>query len=175
MSGHSKWSNIKHKKAAEDAKKGKVFTILAKKIQIAVKTGNSGDSEANPALRTILEEARGVNMPNDNIKRAIERGLGNGAGSEIFEIAYEAYGPGGVGMMITVATDNKNRTGAEIKTVLEKHGASMAGMGSVSYMRSLNPVPLISLAGGDLDDFLELVGVIEEMDEVISVWSNLEK
>lgn len=172
MSGHSKWSNIKHKKAAEDSKKGKIFTVLAKKIQIATKNGGSGDPIMNPSLRTILDEARSVNMPNENIKRAIERGLGNGEGTEIFEVVYEAYGPGGIGMMITAATDNKNRTGTEVKVALEKNGASMAGIGSVSYLKNLNPIPTVTLEGDDLERFEKIVESVEDLEDVTDVWSN---
>ncbi|MEK7063862.1 MAG: YebC/PmpR family DNA-binding transcriptional regulator, partial [Patescibacteria group bacterium] len=107
MSGHSKWSTIKHKKAIEDAKKGSVFTKIAKKIQIATRRGNSDDPVINPFLRQALEEARSVNMPGDNVRRAIEKALGGAEGSQVEEISYEAYGPGGVGLLITAATDNR--------------------------------------------------------------------
>ena len=135
MSGHSKWSTIKHQKAIEDAKKGASFTKIAKKIHIAVKKGASGDPNANPYLRTAVEEARSVNMPSENVKRAIEKALGSGEGSNAEEVVYEAYGSGGVGVMITAVTDNRNRTAAEINAILNRHEAKLGGPGSVSYMK----------------------------------------
>src|SRR3989339_992309 len=118
MSGHSKWSTIKHQKAIEDAKKGAAFTKVAKKIHIAVKSGGSGDPNINPSLRTVLDEARSINMPNENIKRAIDKALGAAGGDASEQVTYEAYGPGGVGILIVAVTDNRNRTAAEIGTVL---------------------------------------------------------
>lgn len=175
MSGHSKWSTIRHKKALEDSKKGAAFTKVAKKIQIAVKGGGSGDPEMNPALRTVLDEARAVNMPAENIKRAIDKALGVGGGSQIEEIIYEGYGPGGVGLMITTATDNRNRTGGEIKNILEKGGGSLGGPGSVSYLKTIQPTPEIELVDKDLDKCLDLIEALEDHEDVIDVWSNLKE
>lgn len=174
MSGHSKWSTIKHKKAIEDAKKGVSFTKIAKKIQIAAKKGGSGDSDKNPYLRTILEEARAVNMPSENVRRAIEKALGGPEGPAIEEIIYEGYGPGGIGFLITSATDNRNRTGGEIKSLFDKSGGSLGSPGSVSYLKSIEPVPLIRLSGDDRNRCLHLIEDFENHDDVLDVWTNLD-
>ncbi len=174
MSGHSKWSTIKHKKAAEDAKRGAAFTKIAKKIQIAAKQGGSGDPEANPFLRTIMEEARAVNMPSENVRRAIERALGGGEGSQIEEIVYEAYGPGGVGFLVTAATDNRNRTSGEIKLIFDRAGGSLGSPGSVSYLKNIQPTPTINLEGETLIACRGLIEALEEHDDVVEVWTNLE-
>lgn len=174
MSGHSKWSTIKHKKAIEDAKKGAAFTKVAKKIQIAAKKGGSGDPDKNPHLRSVLDEARSLNMPSDNIRRAIEKALGGAEGSAIEEIVYEGYGPGGVGFLITCATDNRNRTGGEVKMLFEKSGGSLGSPGSVSYLKSIVPVPVIRLFGDDLNSCLHLVELLENHDDVVDVWTNLD-
>lgn len=172
MSGHSKWSTIKHKKAITDSKRGTVFTKLAKKIQIAVKTFGSGKSEFNPTLRTILEDARSLNMPSDIIKRAIEKGSGTGD-YLITEAVYEAYGPGGIGIIITAATDSKNRTSGEIKTLLDKNGGNLAGPGSVSYMKHLSPIPMIELVDGELEKANKLLELLDDHDDVTDLWTNL--
>lgn len=132
MSGHSKWSTIKHKKAAVDAKRGKIFTRLAKEITIAAREGDA-NPEFNPALRLAIDKAKKANMPNDNIDRAIKRGTGELDGGELFEIVYEGYGPHGVGILIECVTDNKNRAVAEIRHTLNKHGGNMATAGAVSW------------------------------------------
>jgi len=133
MSGHSKWSSIKHKKSATDAKRGKVFTKIAKEITVAARQGG-GDEEMNPRLRTVMVRAKAANMPRENIERAINKGLGNTEESHYSELSYEAYAPGGVGLMIEALTDNKNRTAADIRAVLSKGGGQLASSGSVSYM-----------------------------------------
>ena len=173
MSGHSKWSTIKHQKAIEDAKKGVAFTKVAKKIHIAVKTGGSGDPNINPFLRTVLDEARSVNMPNENVKRAIDKALGAGGEDASEEVVYEAYGPGGVGIMITAVTDNRNRTSGEINAMLNKHDAKLGGPGSVSYLKNLNPVPTVSLSDDETGKVTALLSVLKDHDDVIDVWSNL--
>lgn len=135
MSGHSKWHNIKNKKAATDAKKGKVFGYIGRMIRVAVKEGGSGDPGANPALRLALEKAREANMPRANIDRAIERGLGRTqSGHTIEEVIYEGYGAGGVGFLVTAVTDNRNRTGAEVRGLFERYGGSLAGPGAAAYL-----------------------------------------
>lgn len=135
MSGHSKWSTIKHKKAANDQVKGNVFTKMAKAITIAVKKGGGvGDPEMNFALRLAVDLARSVNMPKENINRAIERGTGLGGEKELIELVIEGFAPGGVAVMATAVTDNSNRTIAELRTLMEKHGGRMGEMGSVSYL-----------------------------------------
>ncbi|MDD3679130.1 MAG: YebC/PmpR family DNA-binding transcriptional regulator [Patescibacteria group bacterium] len=132
MSGHSKWSTIKHKKAASDAKKGKEFTRASNLISLAAKAG--GDPAMNPALALAIEKAKSVNMPKANIERAIKKGTGELGGSAIEETIYEGYGPEGVAILIESATDNKNRTVSEVRSTLTKHGGSMASAGSVSFI-----------------------------------------
>jgi YebC/PmpR family DNA-binding regulatory protein len=133
MSGHSKWHTIKHKKGAADAKRGKVFTRIIKELTVAARNGG-GDIDANPRLRTIVAEAKSVNMPAENIKRAIQRGTGELPGVSYEEITYEAYGPGGVAIMIEVLTDNKNRTVGEMRHSLSKHGGNLGEANSVAWM-----------------------------------------
>ncbi len=133
MSGHSKWHTIKHKKGAADAKRGKVFTRIIKELTVAARNGG-GDPDMNPRLRTIIAEAKSSNMPADNIKRAIQRGTGELPGVSYDEITYEAYGPGGVAIMIEVLTDNKNRTVGEVRHTLGKHGGNLGEANSVAWM-----------------------------------------
>src|SRR5262245_57237871 len=133
MSGHSKWHTIKHKKGAADAKRGKVFTRIIKELTVAARNGG-GDADSNPRLRTIIAEAKSVNMPADNIKRAIQRGTGELPGVSYEEITYEAYGPGGAAIMIEVLTDNKNRTVGEIRHTLSKNGGNLGESNSVAWM-----------------------------------------
>lgn len=131
MSGHSKWSTIKHKKAAVDAKRGKIFSKIAKEILIAAKQGG-GDPAGNITLRALIQKARGVNMPADNIDRAIKKGTGELAAESLEEILYEGYAPGGVGLVIEVLTDNRNRSISEIKNVFTRYNSSLSGTGSVA-------------------------------------------
>ena len=133
MSGHSKWHTIKHKKGAADAKRGKLFTRIIKELTVAAKNGG-GDADSNPRLRTVIAEAKSVNMPADNIKRAIQRGTGELPGVSYEEITYEAYGPGGVAIMIETLTDNKNRTVGEMRHTLTKHGGNLGEANSVAWM-----------------------------------------
>src|SRR5512145_988340 len=135
MSGHSKWHSIKHKKGAADAKRGKIFTRLIKELTVAARAGG-GDPDMNPRLRTIIAEAKQSNMPADNIKRAIRRGTGEEPGVSYEEVTYEAYGPGGVALLIEVLTDNKNRTVGEIRHLLSKHAGNLAAENSVAWMFS---------------------------------------
>jgi len=132
MSGHSKWSTIKRKKGAADAKRGKVFSKLAKEITVAARTGG-GDPDANARLRTVLMACRNANMPSDNIDRAIKKGTGELPGVSYDEVRYEAYGPGGVALLIDVLTDNKNRTVAEIRHMVSRMGGNMAEAGAVTW------------------------------------------
>src|SRR5579885_1235911 len=132
MSGHSKWATIKHKKAATDAKRGKVFTRIIKEIMIAARAG--GDIDGNPRLRTAVAAAKAVSMPNDNIKKAIMRGTGELEGGQIEEITFEGYGPGGAAVIVNVATDNRNRTVSEIRHVFSKNGGNLGEQGSVAWM-----------------------------------------
>ncbi len=133
MSGHSKWASIKHKKGAADAKRGKIFTKIIREITVAAKLGG-GDEEANPRLRTAILKAKGANMPKDNIVRAIKKGTGALDGVEYSEITYEAYGHGGVAILIDTLTDNKNRTAADVRSTLTKGGGNLGETGSVSYL-----------------------------------------
>jgi len=134
MSGHSKWSNIKNKKAANDAARGSVFTKMAKTITIAVKKGGGvGDPEMNFSLRLAVDKARAVNMPKENIDRAIDKGMGKG-GVELFELTIEAFAPDGVSIILEVMTDSRNRAVSEIRTLIEKHGGRMGEPGSVMYL-----------------------------------------
>lgn len=132
MSGHSKWATIKRKKAATDAKRGKLFTRMLREIQVAAKLG--GAPEGNARLRTAVQAARAVSVPGDNIDRAVKRGLGQLEGADYEEVAYEAYGPGGVAILVKTLTDNRNRTVGEIRSALSRHGGSMAGVNSVAYL-----------------------------------------
>ncbi len=132
MSGHSKWATIKHKKAATDAKRGKIFTRLIKEIQIAARSG--GDPDGNPRLRTAITAAKGVSMPADNIKKAIMRGTGELEGGQIDEILFEGYGAGGAAILVAVATDNRNRTVSEIRHMFGKNGGNLGEEGSVAWM-----------------------------------------
>jgi len=133
MSGHSKWHTIKHKKGAADAKRGKVFTRIIKELTVAARSGG-GDPDSNPRLRTIIAEAKAVNMPADNIKRAIQRGTGELPGVSYEEVTYEGYGPGGAALIIEVLTDNRNRTVGEIRHLLGKHGGNLGAENSVAWM-----------------------------------------
>src|SRR5215831_1497085 len=132
MSGHSKWATIKHKKAALDAKRGKVFTRIIKEITIAARGGS--DPDANPRLRTAITAAKAVSMPAENIKRAVMRGSGELEGGQIDEIVFEGYGPGGAAVLVKVATDNRNRTVSEIRHVFTKNGGNLGEQGSVGWM-----------------------------------------
>lgn len=156
MSGHSKWATIKHKKAALDAKRGKMFTNIIKEIVIAARSGG-GDPDANPRLRTAVTAARAVSMPNDNIQRAIKRGTGELEGGQIDEMMYEGYGPGGAAVMVQVATDNKNRTVSEIRHIFGKYGGNMGDVGSVGWMFERKSQVLVDLEQGDEDKMMNLV------------------
>ena len=133
MAGHSKWANIKHKKARADATRGKVWTRVIKELQVAAKNGG-GDVSANPRLRLAIDKAKAANMPNDNIKRAIDRGVGGGDGADYEEIRYEGYGIGGAAVIIDTMTDNRTRTVAEVRHALSKNGGNLGTDGSVAFM-----------------------------------------
>ncbi|MFN8621911.1 MAG: YebC/PmpR family DNA-binding transcriptional regulator [Chloroflexota bacterium] len=151
MSGHSKWSTIKRQKGANDAKRGAVFTKIAREISIAARLGG-GDPEANYRLRLAIDKARSVNMPSDNIKRAIEKATGGDKGAEYEEITYEGYGPGGVAVLVEAATDNRNRTAADVRAIFTKAGGSLAGSGAVAWQ--FEPLGIISVPreGADPDE-----------------------
>lgn len=155
MSGHSKWATIKHKKAATDAKRGKVFTRLIKEIMIAARGGS--DPDANPRLRTAIAAAKGVSMPADNIKRAIQRGSGELEGTQIDEIMFEGYGPGGAAIMVLTATDNRNRTVSDIRHVFSKNGGNLGDPGSVAYMFDRKSQILIEEDKAEEDELMSVV------------------
>jgi YebC/PmpR family DNA-binding regulatory protein len=143
MSGHSKWSTIKRQKGANDAKRGALFTKVAREISVAARLGG-GDPDANYRLRLAIEKARSVNMPADNIKRTIEKATGGGDGDQYEEIVYEGYGPGGVAVLVEAQTDNRNRTAAEVRSVFTKSGGQLAGSGAVAWQ--FEPRGLITVA-----------------------------
>jgi YebC/PmpR family DNA-binding regulatory protein len=155
MSGHSKWSTIKHKKAAADSKRGKVFTRLIKEITIAARSG--GDPDSNARLRTAIAAAKAVSMPAENIKRATLRGTGELEGGEIDEITFEGYTPGGAAVMVEVATDNRNRTVSEIRHMFGKNGGNLGEVGSVAWMFERRSQIIVNASLIAEDDLMELV------------------
>ena len=153
MSGHNKWSSIKHKKGAADAKRGKLFTRIVKEIILAARDGG-GDLSSNPRLRTAVQTAKGANMPKDNIEKAIKRGTGEIEGASYEEITYEGYGHAGVAIMVDVTTDNKNRTVAEIRHAFSKYGGNMAESGAVAWNFDQKGLIEIKAEGQNEDDFM---------------------
>ena len=189
MAGHSKWANIKHRKGAQDAKRGKVFTKIIKEITVAARLGG-GDLEANPRLRRAVSNARSNNMPQDNILRAIKKGTGELEGVNYEEMIYEAYGPIGIAIYMEVITDNKNRTVSELRHILNKNNGSLAEPGSVSWMfKRVGMIILVSSLSNEntlLNDILESGAndfeindneayVSTEQSELMMVKENLEK
>ena len=156
MSGHSKWHTTRHKKAAIDAKRGKMFTKLAKEISVAARIGG-GDPDGNPRLRLAVDKARAVNMPSDNIKRAIQKGTGELPGVTYEEITYEGYGPGGVALLIDALTDNRTRTVAEVRHLLGKLGGKMGEPGSVGFLFEAKGYILVEKDKVDEDTLMGLV------------------
>jgi YebC/PmpR family DNA-binding regulatory protein len=154
MSGHSKWHTIKHKKGAIDAKRGKIFTKIIKEITVAARMGG-GDPEANPRLRTVLLKAKSANMPKDNIDRAIKKGSGDMDGVDYVELQYEAYAPGGVGLLIDALTENKNRTAADVRSILNKSGGQLAAAGAVSYQFNRKGTIVYNSEDVDFDTLFE--------------------
>ncbi|HQU81924.1 MAG TPA: YebC/PmpR family DNA-binding transcriptional regulator [Pyrinomonadaceae bacterium] len=157
MSGHSKWHTIKHKKGALDAKRGKIFTKLIKEITVAARTGGSGDVEANARLRKVVNDAKGVNMPNDTIDRAIKRGTGELEGVNYDEITYEGYGIGGVAVLVETMTDNRNRTVAEIRHLFSKNGGNLGEAGSVAWMFDKKGYIVVDKEAKSEDELFEIV------------------
>lgn len=171
MSGHSKWSQIKRSKGASDAKRGVLFSKLGKKISIAVKEGGSGDPAHNMKLRAAIEKAKEASMPNDNIERAIKKGLGEG-GPAIEEATYEGYGPFGTAFIIEAATDNKNRTVSNVKHLLSKHGGNLGGQGSVAWQFQTRGQILVERTG-NLDE-IELAAIDAGAEDVRESLEGLE-
>jgi YebC/PmpR family DNA-binding regulatory protein len=155
MSGHSKWHTIKHKKGALDAKRGKLFTRLIKEITVAARMGG-GKVEDNPRLRKVVNEAKGANMPNDTIDKAIKRGTGELEGVNYEEITYEGYGPGGVAVLIDTVTDNRNRTVAELRHLFSKNGGNLGESGSVGWMFDKKGYIVVDRAAKSEDELFEL-------------------
>jgi YebC/PmpR family DNA-binding regulatory protein len=157
MSGHSKWHSIKHKKAVVDARRGQHFTKLARAITVAAREGG-GDPEGNPALALAVQKARDASMPKDNIERAIAKGTGEGVDADQIEtVVYEGYGPGGVALLIEALTDNRNRTGADVRHVLSKHGGNLGEPGSVSYLFDKQGVIVVDATRYDEDDLIAAI------------------
>ncbi len=175
MSGHSKWHSIKHKKGAADAKRGKIFTVHAKMITIAAKDG--GDPDSNAALRSAIDNAKTANVPNTNIEKAIKRGTGEDKAGIVFnECMYEGYGPAGIAVYIQVLTDNKNRTVANVKSILTKNGGNMGTAGSVAYLFHKKGLIVIKAATDKFDD-VELAAIdagaedIQRGDDTVDVYT----
>jgi YebC/PmpR family DNA-binding regulatory protein len=180
MSGHSKWSTIKRKKGAEDAKRGKIFTRVTREIMMAAREGGA-DPESNSALRLAIEKAKEANMPKDNIERAIHRGAGIGEDAvQLEEITYEGYGPHGVALVIDVTTDNKNRTLADIKYVFNRNGGNMASAGSVTWQFEKKGFISIAAKGASYDDVFMVAADagaddVQEEEEAFSVYTPREE
>lgn len=154
MSGHSKWSTIKHKKGAADAKRGKIFSSLGKDITIAARSGG-GDADLNPPLRAAITAAKNANMPNDNIDRAVKKGTGELAGGPLEELNYEGYGPGGVALIANCLTDNRNRTAANVRAAFNKYNGNLAGAGAVSWQ--FHRKALFTVLDADEETLLEIL------------------
>ena len=156
MSGHSKWSSIKHKKGAADAKRGKIFTKLIKEITVAARMGGSGDPDANPRLRTAIAAAKSENMPKDNIERAIKKGTGELEGVNYEESTYEGYGPGGAAVLVESLTDNKNRTVADVRHIFSKCGGNLGENGCVAWMFDKKGYIVVQRSVIDEDTLMEV-------------------
>jgi len=178
MSGHSKWSTIKHKKAASDSKKSQIFSKLAKLISIAARKGD--DPSTNSELRVAVEKAKEVNMPSDNIDRAIKKGAGKLEGVSYEQARYESYGPGGSAIIIEVITDNTNRTVAEVKHILSKQGAKFAESGSVTWAfenipgEGWKPKMTVPLSDEDKEKLENLIEALDDNDDVQDIFCNAE-
>lgn len=178
MSGHSKWSTIKHKKAITDAKRGKVFSKISRLISVAAKE-KGANPEDNPKLRMAIEKAREVNMPKDNVEKAIKKGSGQLEGVQMEEVLYEAYGSSGIALIIAGITDNKNRAVAEIRHILTKHNGKMAQVGSVKYMfdkegEGWKPKYPIEITDEKTKKQIEkLFDALDENDDIQEIYSNL--
>ena len=176
MSGHSKWSQIKRQKGANDAKRGAIFTKVAREISVAARVGG-GDPDANYRLRLAMDKARSVNMPAENIKRAIEKATGGGEAEQYEEIVYEGYGPGGVAVLVEAATDNRNRTAGEVRSIFTKAGGQLAGSGAVAWQFEPRGYIVVPRAGVDPDEIALAAidagadDVDTEQTEQIEIWT----
>lgn len=179
MAGHSKWHNIKNRKAAVDSKKGKIFSQLAKNIRMAVKEGDSGDPRFNANLRLLMEKAREANMPKEKVQKAIDVGLGKGAGANVQEVVYEGFGPHGVAFMVVTMTNNVNRTAGEIRNIFSKAGGSLGTPGCVRYMFTRGEsnefvlvMPMViedEAIQHDLQDFIDQLREHDDVEDVYCV------
>lgn len=165
MSGHSKWATIKHKKGAADAKRGKLFAKLIRQVEVAARQGG-GDPDTNPTLRTMFQKARDSSVPLDTIERAVKRGTGELEGVSYEHITYEGYAPGGVALLIEILTDNRNRTGAEVRSLFSKNGGSMAEPGAVAWQFERKGVILLAAEGVEEDDVM-MVGLEHGADDLV--------
>ncbi len=163
MSGHSKWSTIKRKKAANDSKRGKIFTRLLREVTVAARLGG-GDPDGNPRLRAAMQDARSNNVPGDNIERAIKKGTGELEGVTFEEISYEGYGPGGVAILVETMTDNKNRTVSEVRHLFSKHGGNLGENGCVNWMFEKHGYFLVDSEEMSEEEFMELALELEVDD-----------
>ena len=176
MSGHSKWSTIKRKKGAEDAKRGKIFTRITREIMMAARRGGP-DPDANPALRLAIDKAKAANMPKDNIQRAINRGAGIGDEAvQMEEVIYEGYAPHGVALVINVVTDNKNRALAEVKYVLNRNGGNLANNGAVTWQFEQKGYVAVQAEGADFDDVFLLAADagaddVQQEDDIFAIYT----
>lgn len=179
MSGHSKWSTIKHQKGAADAKRGKLFSKLGRAISVAVREGKSDNPETNSKLRLAMEQAKAINMPKENINRAIEKGMGRGDAGQLETVIYEGFGPEKTAVMIECVTDNKNRTGSEIKSFLERSGGGLGSPGSTSYLFEKKGLILVEKSGNSEEQILKLIDLgiedVEEEEGFIEVYTKLEQ
>ena len=171
MAGHSKWSSIKHQKGAKDAKRGALFTKLARAIQVAAKEGG-GDPEGNAALANAIQKAKDASMPKDNIERAIAKGTGADSDAEAFEaVVYEGYGPGGVAFLVEALTDNRNRTGSEVRHIFSKHGGSLGEPGSVAWQFEKKGIVLVDAERYSEDDLMAAIDAgAEDVTQDETVW-----
>ena len=160
MAGHSKWNNIKQRKGAQDAKRGKIFQKLSREIYMAAKSGGP-DPASNPSLRLVLDKAKAANMPNDNVQRAIKKATSAGEGDNYDEVVYEGYGPAGVAILVHALTDNKNRTATNVRVAINKYGGSLGETGSVAYMFDRKGYIAIVREGLDVDEDTMLMSVLE--------------
>jgi len=177
MSGHSKWSTIKRQKGVTDAKRGALFTKVAREISVAARQGG-GDPDANYRLRLAVEKARSVNMPSDNIKRTIDKATGGGEADQFEEIVYEGYGPGGVAVLVEAATDNRNRTAAEVRSIFTKTGGQLAGSGAVAWQFEPRGLIAVNRAGSIDPDEVGLAAIdagaedVETDEETIEIYTS---